>query len=194
MTDPTPSQIRRILRHELEAIQGKWLWILILGIALVVLGTAAIGQAAVATFLAVAFLGWLLVFAGAVNGVGAFWSRDWSGFFAHLIGGILYFACGLLMLVSPLAAAEGVTLLIAGILIGGGLFRIAAAVFNRFYGWGWVLAHGAVALLLGLVIAEKWPVSGLWVIGTFVGIELIFSGWNWIFLAILLHKHSKKLH
>jgi uncharacterized membrane protein HdeD (DUF308 family) len=34
----------------------------------------------------------------------------------------------------------------------------------------------------------QWPVSGLWVIGLFIGIDLIFYGWAWIDLALKLHK------
>jgi uncharacterized membrane protein HdeD (DUF308 family) len=31
-------------------------------------------------------------------------------------------------------------------------------------------------------------VSGLWVIGLFVGIDLVFAGWSWVALALDLHK------
>jgi uncharacterized membrane protein HdeD (DUF308 family) len=41
-----------------------------------------------------------------------------------------------------------------------------------------------VTLLLGILIWAQWPVSGLWVIGLFVGIDLIFSGWSWVALAL----------
>src|ERR1700730_8632179 len=37
----------------------------------------------------------------------------------------------------------------------------------------------------GLGLAQ-WPVSGLWVIGLFVGIELVFYGVAWIALALRL--------
>jgi uncharacterized membrane protein HdeD (DUF308 family) len=35
-------------------------------------------------------------------------------------------------------------------------------------------------LLLGLVIVGHWPVSGLYVLGLFLGIDLIFAGMSWI--------------
>ena len=31
--------IRKVIRHELQAIRGKWIWLVVLGIALIVLGT-----------------------------------------------------------------------------------------------------------------------------------------------------------
>jgi uncharacterized membrane protein HdeD (DUF308 family) len=42
-------------------------------------------------------------------------------------------------------------------------------------------------LVLGILVLAQWPVSGLWVIGLFVGIELIFYGGAWIALALGLH-------
>jgi hypothetical protein len=33
-----------------------------------------------------------------------------------------------------------------------------------------------------------WPSTGLWVIGLFVGIDLIFNGWAWIALSLALRK------
>jgi uncharacterized membrane protein HdeD (DUF308 family) len=38
--------------------------------------------------------------------------------------------------------------------------------------------------MLGMLIYKQWPVSGLWVIGMFIGIDLLFNGWAWIMLAI----------
>jgi uncharacterized membrane protein HdeD (DUF308 family) len=35
-----------------------------------------------------------------------------------------------------------------------------------------------------MLIYKQWPVSGLWVIGLYVGIDLIFNGWAWIMLAL----------
>ncbi|MGZ3634159.1 MAG: hypothetical protein ACXWM7_07870 [Parachlamydiaceae bacterium] len=39
-------------------------------------------------------------------------------------------------------------------------------------------------MLLGLLIWAQWPVSGLWIIGLFIGIDLIVLGWMWITLAL----------
>jgi uncharacterized membrane protein HdeD (DUF308 family) len=41
---------------------------------------------------------------------------------------------------------------------------------------------------MGFLLLAQWPASGLWVIGLFVGIDLIFRGWTWIRLALDLHK------
>ena len=46
-----------------------------------------------------------------------------------------------------------------------------------------VARQGFIALMLGLLIYKQWPASGLWAIGLFVGIEMLFNGWVWIMLA-----------
>ena len=41
-----------------------------------------------------------------------------------------------------------------------------------------------ITLVLGLLVLGQWPASGLWVIGLFIGIDLIFYGCAWIALAL----------
>ena len=36
--------LRKVIRHELQAIRGKWIWLVVLGIALIVLGTILLGS------------------------------------------------------------------------------------------------------------------------------------------------------
>jgi uncharacterized membrane protein HdeD (DUF308 family) len=55
---------------------------------------------------------------------------------------------------------------------------------ERFHGWGWVLANGIVTLILGVLIWREWPESALWVIGMFVGIDMLFAGWSWVMTAL----------
>lgn len=35
---------------------------------------------------------------------------------------------------------------------------------------------------------SEWPVSGFWVIGLFVAIELILNGWSYVFVALAARK------
>ncbi|OGV67951.1 MAG: hypothetical protein A2498_02850 [Lentisphaerae bacterium RIFOXYC12_FULL_60_16] len=53
----------------------------------------------------------------------------------------------------------------------------------RFPAWGWAVFGGIVSALLGALIAAEWPLSAVWVIGTFVAIDLLFRGWAWIMFA-----------
>jgi uncharacterized membrane protein HdeD (DUF308 family) len=53
-------------------------------------------------------------------------------------------------------------------------------------GWPWHVLNGLITLILGVLVLAQWPVSGLWVIGMFVGIELIFYGGAWVALSLSL--------
>ena len=80
------------------------------------------------------------------------------------------------------------TLLLASFFMVGGLFRMISAVAGQFRNWGWVLVNGVIALILGIMIWQQMPFSGLWVIGTFLGIDLIFSGWSYVSLGLGVRK------
>ena len=41
-----------------------------------------------------------------------------------------------------------------------------------------LLSDGCLNVLLGLLIASQWPVSGLWTIGIYVGFRILASGWS----------------
>jgi uncharacterized membrane protein HdeD (DUF308 family) len=185
----TPAEVRlarRVLRHELEAIRGNWGWLFALGIVLVVVGTGAVAAPWVASLASAVAFGVLLLMGGTAQLVGAFWTRDWSGFFLSLLIGILYVVVGVLFLRDPGDALLAMTLLLACALMVGGLFRIIGSLMFQFPHWGWVLIGGIINLVLGILIWQQWPVSALWVIGLFVGIDLIFTGWTWVMLALAI--------
>src|SRR5262249_58453285 len=87
--------LRKLLRHELQAIRGKWIWLVVLGIVLIVLGTTLISSPVVATLATVTALGALILVGGVAETIGAFWCREWSGFFLELLSGILGVVVGL---------------------------------------------------------------------------------------------------
>ena len=170
--------------HELQSLRSEWHWLLALGIALITLGTIAIGTSFFVSIVTVVMFGVLLLIGGIVQIVNSFWVGRWSGFLLHLLIGILYFVVGALIIDSPLESAIALTLMVAAFLVVGGLFRIIAALVLRFPNWGWPMLNGLISLLLGILIYKQWPASGLWVIGLFVGIEMIFNGWAWVMLAL----------
>jgi uncharacterized membrane protein HdeD (DUF308 family) len=187
----TPAEIRlarRVLRHELEAIKAHWKGILALGIVLILVGTVAVIMPLAATLATAFVLGSLLLMAGVAQLIGSFWTREWSGFFLTLLMGILYVVLGVMIVRAPVKAELALTLLLACVLMVGGLFRIIGSLMYRFPHWGWTLAGGALNLVLGALIFELWPEAALWVIGLFVGIDLIFTGWTWVMLSLAVRK------
>jgi uncharacterized membrane protein HdeD (DUF308 family) len=179
-----------VLESELKALhQHRW-WFLALGIAMVICGSIAIGWSCVATVtVAVTWLfGFLMLGSGIAEIINSFWVGRWSGMLAHLVLGALYTMVGFMIIDQPETAAVQLTLLIAIFLMVSGIFRIIYAISERFAGWSWVILNGGVTFLLGLLVYKQWPSSSLWVIGLFVGIDLILNGWAWIMLALQLHR------
>jgi len=168
-----------------EELRRNWGWFLALGIFLVILGVIALGASVAMTIASIVLFGWLMIIGGAVEALHAFWrQRGWGGVFIDLLSGILYVVVGFLMVANPGVAAVTLTLLIALFLMFGGLFRIIVAVMLRFPHWGWLAFHGLINLVLGVAIWRQWPLSGLWVIGLFIGVDLLLNGWSLIMLGL----------
>lgn len=182
----TASESLRVshLRHDLEVLRGEWMWFVVLGGGLVVLGFLALGSLALVSLATAIFIGVLLLIGGVAEIVGAFWCRAWSGFFFHLLAGLLSTVLGVLFLASPIDALFTLTMLLALMLLVGGIFNIVTALSYRFNGWGLLFLSGIIDVILGIMIWQAWPAAALWVIGLFVGINLIFRGVNWITLGM----------
>ena len=70
----------------------------------------------------------------------------------------------------------------------GGLFRILSSVeLHHHRNWGWLLLNGIITLILGILILTQWPVAAMWVIGFFVGIDLLFTGWSVASFGMMAH-------
>ena len=166
-----------------EIVQN-WGWFLAFGIALLLLGIAAIVRSVTATVATMLFFGWLLIIAAAIEVVQAVMVGHWVGFFHHLLAAILFGVIGVMLIARPLISAEALTVVMAVFFLIGGLFQLISALAVMTPGWGWHVADGIITALLGVLVLAQWPVSGLWVIGLFVGIDLIFYGFAWIAIAL----------
>lgn len=165
-------------------VRNLWGCLLAVGLVQILAGTLAVSFAFVATIVSVVTLGVVLLVAAGGQIAAAILARDWGGFVLFLLLGVFYAVTGVLTLRHPLLAAEGLTLMLAAAYMVGGGVRIITACVERVPAWGWVLLNGVVTLLLGVLIWQEWPVSGLWVLGLFVGIDLIVNGAAWAALAL----------
>jgi uncharacterized membrane protein HdeD (DUF308 family) len=170
--------------EECLRLHDCWLWFLVLGVVIMVAGIGAISAAFVATFTSVLVFGVMLMAGGGVQIVNAFLARTWGAFFLCLLVGLLQILVGGIMVEHPQRAAEALTLMLAVAFLFGGTARLIYAAVQPFEGRGWVFLNGFVTLLLGISIWRQWPESSLWVIGLFIGIDLVFSGWSWVMLGL----------
>lgn len=160
------------------------------GLALIALGSLAIYSVVFATFASVIFFGWVLVFSGFVQLGHALYARHWNGFWLQLLLGLFSLVGGALLIFNPVFGAISLTLLLGLLFIAQGTLRIFLALTKRFEHWIWVLIGGILALTLGIMILVQWPYSGLYIIGLFVGIDLIFNGWALVALSIAAKKRQ----
>jgi uncharacterized membrane protein HdeD (DUF308 family) len=169
---------------EMEFLRGKSLLAIALGGVLVLVGVLALSFPVITTVETAVVFGVLLLIAGALQMGTAVWARGWGGLFLHVLVGLLYAFVGLVLIDRPAIASVELTLVLAVFLVAAGLFRVVAALCLRFSGWGWSLLNGVIALVLGVLIWRGWPDDGVWVIGTLVGIELLFNGWSLVMLGL----------
>jgi uncharacterized membrane protein HdeD (DUF308 family) len=167
-------------------IVHNWGWFLVFGIGLVVLGVAAIVRSVAATVVSMLFFGWLLLIAAGIEVAQTVMVGKWAGMFQHLAAAVLFGVVGFLIIWRPVVTAEILTLLMGAFFLATGLFQIVAPAMMSLPDWGWHVLNGIITLLLGVLVLAQWPVTGLWVIGLFVGIELLFYGVAWIAQALHL--------
>jgi uncharacterized membrane protein HdeD (DUF308 family) len=176
---------------ELEPLRAKCGWIIALGVIYIVLGLIALGSVVMATAASVLVVGIMMVIAGVAEVINAFQIKTWGKFLFWLLLGALYVVAGFVTFQNPLLAAAILTLMLGAALVASGIMRIFLA-FNMKEGTLWlgVVLSGVITLLLGLVILARWPISSLYVLGLFLGIDLVMAGASWIGVGFGLKKHA----
>ncbi len=177
------AEVRADLKAELEEVKQYWGWVLGLGICLMGLGVVACIAAELTTLTSVVFLGWMLLIAGVVQIAHAFSFRIGKGFIATMLSGVLYAVAGFLLASRPGLGAVSITMMLSAFFLAAGVGRAVYAAVERYRGWGWSLFSGVLTTIMGLFVWGALPEAALWVLGTFVGVEMIFSGWAIAMLA-----------
>jgi uncharacterized membrane protein HdeD (DUF308 family) len=156
---------------DMAPLRAKWGWIVALGVVYLLAGFIALGSVVMATVASVLVVGVMMIIAGVAE--------------VFIIAGFVTFE-------NPLLAAALLTLILGASLVASGVMRIILAFsMKRETPWIWVLLSGAITLLLGLLILAHWPVSSLYILGLFLGIDLIMAGAAWIGLGFGLHRTSE---
>jgi uncharacterized membrane protein HdeD (DUF308 family) len=136
-------------------------------------------------------VGVMMLIAGVAEVINSFQIKTWGKFLLWLVLGLLYIVAGFMTFENPLLAAAVLTLFLGFTLIASGIMRIVLG-FSMMAGtpWIWVVLSGVITFLLGLVIVAHWPVSGLYILGLFLGIDLIFAGASWIGIGFGLKRST----
>lgn len=159
----------------------------LMGVTLILLGVLAMATPAVAGKTVVMVIGIVMLLAGLIQIISGFRTEGWSSRIGPIILGALALLCGLGLLSEPLFGMVYITLLLAIFFGVEGIWKIITAFSYRpAKGWLAFLGSGILTLILGLLIWNEWPISGLWAIGILVGINLLMTGFSLIAVASTL--------
>jgi uncharacterized membrane protein HdeD (DUF308 family) len=178
--------MRNIATESIHEGKQHWGWYMTVGIALIVVGVLAILSETAATFASITVLGAFIFIAGIMQIAGAFMTRGAGNVILLLLVGVLDIVVGLMLWQHPVAGALTITLLLAALLVFGGIFRFVSALWLRFPQYGMAAVSGVITFILGVLLWAQWPSSALWFIGFAVGLNFIFAGLAWSSMALRL--------
>jgi uncharacterized membrane protein HdeD (DUF308 family) len=175
----------------IAALRAKWGWIVALGVVYLFAGVVALGSVVMATVASVLVVGAMMIVAGVAEVIGAFQMKSWGKFLIWALLGVLYVVAGFITFQNPLFAAVLLTLLLGASLFASGVLRLFLAFsMKRESPWIWVALSGVITLLLGLLILARWPVNSVYILGVFLGIDLIMAGAGWVGLGLSLRRRQ----
>ena len=171
--------VRGYQRAAAAALHEHWVFFLVEGVVLLVLGATAIVLAPLATAVVTVLIGWLLLVSGVIGLFTSIWMRKAPGFWWSLLSALLGIVVGVMLLGSPMTGAVSLTIVLVGFFIVEGAVTIMLALDHRreLSGqWGWMLVSGLVDLVLGAMIFSGLPSTAAWAIGLLVGFNMVFGG------------------
>jgi uncharacterized membrane protein HdeD (DUF308 family) len=169
-------------------------WSIGLSVLMILAGVLAIVMPPVAGIAVLVVVAWLLMFSGVAHVVFAWHTRTAGGMVWELLLGILYILVGIYALLHPVAGLASLTLFLAIYLFVEGVLELVLSFRLRpMPGSNWLLFDGIITLILAILIWRSWPSSTEWVIGTLVGISMLFSGASRLSLSLAARRLLVKL-
>jgi uncharacterized membrane protein HdeD (DUF308 family) len=169
-------------------------WSIVISLLIIAAGAVAIIVPPASGIAVAIFVGWLLVFCGIAHFVYAWHTRHGGGVLWGILLGIVYVFAGGYILLHPVAGLASLTFLLAAYLFIEAIMEfILSFELRRVHGSGWLLLDGIITLALALMIWWSWPASTEWVIGTLVGISLIFTGITRLAISMAARHGTKPL-
>lgn len=173
----------------LAPLRAKWGWIVALGVVYLIAGIIALGSVVTATVVSVFLVGIMMIVAGIGEVIGAFQIKTWGRFLLWVLVGVLYIVAGFVTFENPVLAAALLTFILGISLLASGIIRLFLAFsVKQEQSWIWVALSALITVVLGLMILARWPVSSLYVLGLFLGIDLVMAGAGWIGLGLGLKR------
>jgi uncharacterized membrane protein HdeD (DUF308 family) len=166
-------------------VRTATMWSIVLSALMMATGVLAIGIPMIAGVAVTAVVGWLLLFSGLFHLAFAWRAGRPDAVVWQILLGLVYGAIGFYVIATPVAGLESLTLAIALYLfIEGVLEFVLWSRLRSIPGSGWLMVDGIITLGLAVMIWSTWPSSAVWVVGTLIGISMLFSGITRLMLSI----------
>lgn len=184
------TELKNAQQKMLDYLKTHWGLFLVEGILFMLLGIAAIVIPQVISIAIVIFLGWLIVLAGAIHISRALFFKDMPGFGLWLGLGLLQVVVGYLLIADPIAGVLTLTIMMTLFFALEGSIKIYLALMMRpLPHWNFMLFSGITALAFAFIILAFWSETAHWLLGLFLGINMIMLGVSMIKMS-LLYKDS----
>lgn len=158
---------------------------------LLLVGLLAITAPVVSSLAIELVVGWMLVLGGIGRMIHTFQERHEKGFWFSLLFSVLTLGTGVVMLVYPLSGLLALGWLVGFYFIMSGIVTMSwSFTLKPAKGWGWLLTQGILNLVLGFLVLSGWPLTAAWVLGLFVGIDLIFAAFSMFAFAQTLPRRA----
>ncbi len=189
---PPTSPLHHDIGHVLEHLRDRWRWFAAFGLLTMFCGFVSLGVAGVATLVSVYLIAAFVILIGAIEitiGVNA---HKWSSRIFVVLVGLLYVVAGSFALANPISGALGFTLMLGAALLATGVVRIIFAA-RLPEGPKWYVAFaGVVTVLLGVFIVAGWPENSAYVLGIFLGVDMIIYGASWLNFSLFLRRRAER--
>jgi len=191
-----PSANPNVSAARTQSMRDYWRLFLGEGIALSILGLAAIIVPLIAGLFATVFLGWLFLIAGIVSLVATLRARQDPGFGWSLLSALAAVIAGRVLLWNPLQGLVTLTYVLTAFFIVDGILIVILVIAHRreLSGkWEWMMVNGVIDLILAGIIIAALPGTLVWAFGLLVGIDMMFGGASLIAMALEARKERGRL-
>ncbi len=155
------------------------------GVALILLGLAAVLWPTISSLAAEIMIGWLLVVGGFMEIIHYFRLPEKNKLIFSFFIGFLYIFFGAIILVFTREGLITLTFVLALLFLLQGVsqFIMASKWKTSPTIRVWFYISGILAICLALLIWLRWPSDSSWILGLFMGINLIFFGFTTLLTA-----------
>ncbi len=175
----------------IEHLRSRWPWFTAFGALSLLFGFASLALVSAATIASVYLIAIFVIIIGGLDISLALHAHRWTS--ALLVGsvGLLYIVAGSFALANPETSAVGLTLLLGLALLATGALRLFIATKLPEAPRWQVGAAGALTAVLGLLIVLGWPQNSPYVLGVFLGVDMMMYGAGQLGFALFLRRRFR---